>query len=89
MRNEVLIRTLCISDTPLSLQSQCRLLVRRSLGEEANKKIPLLGKIQYNGQCSVHNVTLTSGVTQGRLTDLLRHKYVDPGHFDPDARDQV
>ena len=36
-----------------------------------------------------HNVTLTSGVTQGRLLDLLRHKYVDPGHFDPDTREQV
>ena len=79
---------MCIADTPLSLQSQCRLLVRRSLGEEANKKIPLLGNIQYN-DTGVHNVTLTSGVTQGRLTDLLRHKYVDPGHFDPDTRDQV
>ena len=75
-----------ISDTPLSLQSLCRLVVRRSLGDEANKKIPLLGNI-HKCPLTMHNVT--SGVTRGRLQDLLRHKYVDPGHFDPDTRDQV
>ena len=75
-------------DTPLSLQSLCRLVVRRSLGEEANKKIPLLGNIGHNSDMVCAHV-LTSGLTRGRLQDLLRHKYVDPGHFDPDTRDQV
>jgi len=63
-------------EVPLSLQSLCRLAVRRAVGGDSScqpgleLELPALGLHQ-------------------KITDILTFRYVDPSHFDPDDKVQV
>jgi len=69
-------------DSPLSLQSQCRLTVRRAMGGGG-----LAARVDQD-QKQTNWKILELGLTQ-KINDILTYRYVDPAAFDPDDRSQV
>ena len=73
------------AETPLPLQSLCRLTVRRALGGHCSTLQQLGQKQQHS---VLHPLYCIAGLTP-RLLDILSFRHVEPAAFDPADSQQV